>query len=71
MVDTKALRCAMINRECSARELALVIGISPSALYRRFNGTVDFTLGEVLKCVARLKLTSQERDRIFFAGQVS
>jgi len=44
---------------------------SHSALYRRFNDTVDFTLGEVLKCAALLKLTSQERDSIFFAGQVS
>lgn len=71
MLDVKALRHAMIDAECSTRELASVCNISPSTLYRRLNGKVSFTLGEIMACTERLHLSSEKRNEIFFAGKVS
>ena len=69
MLDVKALRHAMIDADCSTRELASVCHISPSTLYRRLNGKVSFTLGEVMACAERLHLSSEKRNQIFFCGQ--
>ena len=71
MVDVKALRHAMLDANCSTRELATVCEISPSALYRRLNGKVSFTLGEIMKCTGRLNLSAETRNQIFFAEEVS
>lgn len=71
MFDAKALRHEMLDNDCSMRELAKVCGISPSALYRRMSGKVEFTLGEIVQCVDRLNLSAEERNRIFFAEKVS
>lgn len=71
MLDVKALRHAMIDAECSTRELASVCNISSSTLYRRLNGKVSFTLGEIMACTERLHLSSEKRNEIFFAGKVS
>lgn len=71
MFDPKALRHAMLDANCSTRELAKVCGLSPSALYRRMNGRVFFTLGEINRCVDRLGLTPEARNQIFFAEKVS
>ena len=46
MLNAKALRHAMIDADCSMKELAQVCKISPSALNRRMRGKVQFTLGE-------------------------
>lgn len=67
MLDTKALRHIMIDRDCSAKQLAVACGISTSALYRRFSGEVYFTLGEMLKCCSFLGISCEKRLQIFFA----
>ena len=70
MVDAKALRYEMMDHNCSVSELAKVCGISRSALYRRLNGEVDFTLGEILKCSERLRLSSARWQYIFiYSGE--
>ncbi len=71
MFDAKALRHAMLDADCSTRELATVCKISPSALYRRMNGSISFTLGEINRCVDRLGLSPEARNQIFFAEKVS
>ena len=70
-LDVKALKAAMAMADCSTAELAQVLGISPSALYRRMKGEVFFTLGEIMACMDRLGLTTLDRNRIFFAEKVS
>ena len=66
MLDTKALRHIMLDRNCSAKQLAAACGISTSALYRRFNGEVFFTLGEMWKCCAHLNIPQEKCLSIFF-----
>ena len=71
MFDEKALRHAMIDADCTMKELAKTCEISPSALYRRVNGRISFTLGEIEKCSGRLNLSPDRRNKIFFAREVS
>lgn len=70
MLDVLALRHAMLDANCSQKELAEACKISPSALYRRLSGDVQFNLDEIGQCVARLALTPEKRDQIFFASEV-
>ena len=69
MLNAKALRHAMIDADCSMKELAQVCKISPSALNRRMRGKVQFTLGEVMSCEERLNLSMDTRNKIFFARE--
>ena len=71
MLDVKALRHAMLDADCTTKELAKACGICPSSMYRRFNGQISFTLGEINRAVERLHLTIDQRNRIFFAEKVS
>lgn len=69
MLNAKALRHAMIDADCSMKELAQVCKISPSALNRRMRGKVQFTLGEVMSCEKRLNLSMDTRNKIFLRGK--
>lgn len=71
MLNVKALRHAMLDSDCSTRELAHVCNISPSTLYRRLNGKVSFTLGEIMNCSERLNLSFEMLYKIFFADNIS
>ncbi len=71
MLDVKALRHAMLDADCTAKALASACQICPSALYRRLNGKVSFTLGEINRAVDHLHLTTEQRNQIFFAEKVS
>lgn len=71
MLDVKALRHAMLDADCTTKALAEACKICPSAMYRRLNGSVSFTLGEINRAVDRLHLTTEQRNRIFFAEKVS
>lgn len=71
MLDVLALRHAMLDAGCTAKELAKECKISPAALSRRLSGEVQFNLGEISACVSRLQLTPEKRDKIFFAQEVA
>lgn len=69
MFDVKALRHEMLDHDCSTAELAKVCGISRSSLYRRLNGEICFTLGEILKCSERLNLSIEKWTYIFLKSE--
>jgi transcriptional regulator with XRE-family HTH domain len=71
MLDVKALRHAMIDADCTMRELAAVCKISRSTLNKRLSGKVSFKLGEIMACSERLRLSPEQRNKIFFADKVS
>ena len=71
MFNKKMLRTKMYGNSCTAKELSQLLGISQSALYRRLNGQIAFTVPEMLMCAKYLGLTNEERDQIFFAELVS
>lgn len=71
MFNKLALQHAMLDGNCSARDLAQACKISPSAFYRRMNNEVPFNISEIDSCVSRLQLTPESRDKIFFAAEVT
>lgn len=71
MLDSTALRAAMVENNCTVKELANVCGLKPKAMYQRLNGRVDFRVGEIIKCSGRLHLSVERRNQIFFAEKVS
>lgn len=71
MVDSKALRMKILEKDCSISELAKVCGLSTTAIYRRLANRVAFTVPQMLACVERLGLSAAERDEIFFNKKVS
>ena len=71
MLNKMALRLKMLEQSCTVKELSQVLAISQSALYRRLNGNVVFTVPEMLICAKHLGLTAEERDAIFFKDKVA
>ena len=71
MLDTKALRHAMIDCDCTVRGLANACEISPTTLHSRLNGKTSFKLCEIFKCCERLGLSNESRNRIFFANEAA
>lgn len=55
--------------ECcvSLREIAVIMGCNEATLYRKMNGTSDFTRNEIQLIKQKLKLTSEDVEAIFFA----
>ena len=71
MIDEKALRHAMLDADCTVKELAKVCEISVSALYARLNGKVSFMTDEILRIKDHLNLTWPQCNAIFFVQKVS
>lgn len=71
MLNVEALRLKLFLKHCTILSFARALGISGSALYRRLNGSVLFTVGEVQNAEDFLNLTREERDEIFFDQKVS
>lgn len=60
---------AQIAREGkTAAQVALEIGVSKSAFYRKINRKVEFTRAEIEKLIRNLHLDQSTTYRIFFAG---
>ncbi len=56
-------------RTTAASESSQICGLKPKAFYQRFNGRVDFRVGEIIKCSGRLHLSMEKRNQIFFAEE--
>ncbi len=50
--------------------IANKMGISRQSLYLKLNGRREFKTSEMRKICEILRLTTEERNRIFFAGEV-
>lgn len=65
MIDVKALKKLLIDKDKTMSGLALYLGISKTTLYRKLNGESDFYRGEMQK--TREYLGEENIDFIFFA----
>ena len=71
-MDIQRLKAIMVLHDESVRDLADVIGLSPSSVYRKLDGVCgEFTQGEIAKIKAHYDLTAEQVDQIFFAKLVS
>jgi plasmid maintenance system antidote protein VapI len=66
MFNRNLLRSKIVENGLTYSSLASAIDLSESSLSKRINGTVDFTLEDMVKIKDALKLSSDELMAIFF-----
>ena len=70
MVDSLKLKAAMLAQGITAEVLADNIGISQQSLSYKINNKREFKATEIKKICDILSLSLQDRELIFFAGNV-
>lgn len=66
MINKAKLRYHLEINQISQDELANVLGINPTTLYRKMNGLNDFYRHEILLIKEKLDLSVNEMNDIFF-----
>lgn len=66
MFDKKKLKAFMILKGYSTEKLAEKMEKNPSYLYRRFNGTSEFTRKDIIQIMDILDLNIGQATDIFF-----
>ncbi|MBQ7822501.1 MAG: helix-turn-helix domain-containing protein [Clostridia bacterium] len=61
-----ALNLRLDQKKCSYKDLAELLGISRSSLYRKLSGQTDFTCTEIAGIRQHLALTDTALIEIFF-----
>ena len=67
MTDTAALRDTIKNSGLKYNFIASKLGLSTMGLLKKVENETEFKASEIKKLSELLRLTSDERDRIFFA----
>jgi transcriptional regulator with XRE-family HTH domain len=70
-MNSKALRAELILKGKKTDEIAIEIGISKSAFYRKLKGKSSFTQKEICKLGEALDISNDKIMEIFFAEKVS
>ena len=68
MFDEKQFRIKLISAGVTVKDIAQVIGINETTLYRKIKGITDFSRNEMFIIKTFLKLNSDEFEKIFFAS---
>lgn len=68
MFDEKQFRIKLISAGFTVKDIAQVIGINETTLYRKIKGITDFSRNEMSIIKTFLKLNSDEFEKIFFAS---
>lgn len=68
MVSIERLQNAIKESGITMTALSAKSGIERATLYNRLNGVGEFTASEITGIVSALRLTTDERERIFFAN---
>ncbi len=67
MVDLKLLKEKISNSGLKMTSLSKMTEIKRETLYNRLLGKGEFTASEIVSMTNALKLTKDEREKIFFA----
>jgi transposase len=67
MLNEKLFRARIVAEGMSTEDVAKVIGCNVGTLYRKLNGTSDFTRNEIQLFKAAFHLSAEEVEQIFFA----
>lgn len=66
MFNKNKLRAKVIEKGFTMKQIAEVLRINEVTLYRKINGTSDFTRKEIQKLKEILKLDAKTTEEIFF-----
>lgn len=67
MTDTKALEAAIVAAGVMKKHICSQLGLTFQGLSDKVNGRTEFKASEIRIMQDVLRLTNEERDRIFFA----
>ncbi|MBK5261284.1 MAG: helix-turn-helix transcriptional regulator [Peptostreptococcaceae bacterium] len=70
MVNKVEFEVAVLRKGLKKKEVAKLIGISESALYKKLNGKSDFIVSEVQRLFTILDLENQTATDIFFRNMI-
>lgn len=71
MIDVKKLKAKIDNSGLSVSDVATILSIAPSTLYRKLENPDNFLICEVASIVDCLNLSNSEATDIFFASTVA
>lgn len=72
MVNIRKLKAKLVEKDISIIELANILGIDKSTVYRKLNKSGDsFTIKDVEKIAKALSLTYDDINHIFFTNIVA
>lgn len=66
MTNTVDLEVAITRAAITKKEIASHLGITTMGLYKKINNATEFKASEIVKLVALLNLSLEEREVIFF-----
>lgn len=67
MLNIKKFRSVLILKGITYKDIAELLNINVTTLYRKLNGESDFYRNEIDIIAKHLKLTLEEVEEIFFA----
>ena len=70
-MNAKLLKYRLDERNKNLNELADCLGINVATLYRKLNGTSDFTRSEIQQIRLFVPLSKEDIYSIFFANQLT
>ena len=68
-MNVRALMVILTKNNCSVPELAKLLCISKSSIYRKLSGVCDFSRSEIALMKRIFSLSSENLVEIFFAGE--
>lgn len=72
MVNIRKLKAKLVEKDISIIELANILGIDKSTVYRKLNNSGEnFTVKDVEKIAKALSLTYDDINHIFFTNVVA
>ena len=67
MFQDNLFKAQLKAKRRTVKDIAEAVGVSEATLYRKINGTSDFTRNEIQLIRQYLNLCAEEVDEIFFA----
>lgn len=71
MININALKSSVIKKGYNISDVAARIGVTPSTLYRKINGSTRLSIEEANKIIKMLELDKSDAVDIFFNGAKS
>ncbi|MCI8332646.1 MAG: helix-turn-helix transcriptional regulator [Clostridiales bacterium] len=71
MFNDKLFKAKAIEKGISMEQIAKYLGINVATLYRKINGSSDFSRSEIQQIWVLLALSASEINNIFFANKLT
>lgn len=67
MFDKNKLKAKFVEKGLSMEQIAQILGINPTTLYRKMASETEFTRNEIAMLKSELNISLEEINSIFFA----